>query len=569
MAGHQSDVVTLAQSVSGELYRIVFSESEAGYRWARAAVLSFFAILTAALVIVGAPPLAGGPWDTTVLLDGGWRIVNGQAPHTGFHSPNGALTYALAAFGMEIAPAGTASITYGDAFLFLLLLPICWYLASGRFSWLIASVFVFFEGFYFITPRPPGYPVLFTSYAMIYNRHGYFLIALLCLCVFLRRRVESSSSNLIEGLFAGIVLGLLLFCKITYFAAGVAIFAVGSILIRKPLRWFLSLLCTFSGVCLTFWALVHVSLYAYFRDIVTAGLAQSPAMRISLLHQGLLTNSMWIYLIVFCLILRSLDEMRLSSRGMIVLYLWLVIGLILAVSLFLLSGNAAQNSGADDPMYLLAGIVLLEFCRRKDLDGRIVHWDFRSQWTYCVSLMLLVPAFSVPILVPEMESTGYAIAWDTFRRPHFESWRRVHSVHLRDFYVPSIPRNTAYWPVAEFPQKLNDGIDLLRANIRSGDRVTTLGYTDPFSFALGIPPPKGGQLWWDVDFSFNQAQHPTAEDFLGQATLLMVPRLTDRSNGCCFATPDLMHKLYDDYLYLHFKEIASTDTWILYRRNTD
>jgi hypothetical protein len=563
----QHDLAAPAQSISGELSEVVFSESQAGYRRVRAALLSFFAMLAAVLVIVGAPPAAGGPWDTDVLLNGGWRIVNGQAPHTGFHSPVGPLTYALAAFGMKIAPPGTASITYGSIFLFCLLLPIAWYLASARFSWFIASVFVFFEGFYFITPRPPGYPVLFTSYAMIYNRQGYFLIALLCLCVFLRRRVESSNSDLIEGLVAGIILGLLLYCKITYFVAGAAIFAAGAILIRRPLRWFLGLFCAFSSVCLMFWALLHVSLYAYFRDFVTAGLAQSARMRISLLDQGLLTNSMWIYLLVFCLVLRSLGEMRAPSRRMVVPCLWLTVGLILATSLFLLSGNAAQNSGTDDPMYFLAAIVLLEFCRRRDLDGEIIRWDFRSQAIYSVSLMLLVPVFSLPILVREMASTGYAIGWDIVKRPDFEPWRKVHSEHLRDFYVPSIPRNTAYWPVTEFPQRLNDGIDLLRANLQNGDRVTTLGYTDPFSFALGIPPAKDGQLWWDLNISFNEAHHPAAPDFLGQATLVMVPRLADRSTGCCFATPDLMHELYDDYLHLHFKEIASTGTWILYRRD--
>ncbi len=562
------DDPTLASSTIVQLSRAIFSESKAGYRWAGGILLAFFAILALGFAILGAPPVAGGPWDTDLILDAGWRIVNGQVPHTGFHVPLGPLTYLLAAFGMKITLPSTASITYGSVFFFWLLLPIAWYLASARFSWFMTSLFVFFEGFYFITPRPPGYPIRYTSYAMIYNRHGYVLIALLSLCAFLKRRYGSSNADLVEGLLAGIILALLLYCKITYFVAGFAIAALGVMLIPRSQRWFLAFLGAFVGVCVAFWALLHISLYAYFNDIVTAGHAQSTEMRLSLLSQGFLTNALWIYLLVFCLIFCSWAQGRAASQGFAVLHLWLVTGSIIAISLFLLSGNTAQGGGAEDPMYFLAAVVLLEFFRRQNPNS-ILKRDSRTRWTYYVSLLLLVPALSLPILVGEMISSGYAIAWDIVKRPDFDTSRRIHSANLRDFYVPPLERNTGYWSVAKFPEKLNDGIDLLRTNLRRGDRVTTLAYTDPFSFALGIPPADDGPLWWDLDVSFNRTHYPPAQDLLGHATLVMVPRLLDRSSGCCFATPDLMLELYGGYLHLHFQEIASTDTWVLYRRVTE
>jgi hypothetical protein len=45
--------------------------------------------------------------------------------------------------------------------------------------------------------------------------------------------------------------------------------------------------------------------------------------------------------------------------------------------------------------------------------------------------------------------------------------------------------------------------------------------------------------------------------------------LTNRSQGCCFATVDQMLAIYGGYLQSHFHEAASTDVWILYRRNAD
>lgn len=563
---HQSFPTT--SSITRQLSRAIFSESKAGYRRAGAILLAFFVVLALAFAIVGAPPVAGGPWDTDVILDAGWRIVNGQVPHTDFHIPLGPLTYGFAAFGMKIARPATASITYGCVLFFVLLLPVTWYLASARFSWFMTSIFVFFEGFYLITPRPPGYPILYTSYAMTYNRDGYVLIALLSLCAFLRRRNASGNSDVLEGMAAGTILALLLYCKITYFIAGVAIIVLGAMLISRPPRWFLAFSGAIAAMCAAFWLLLHISLYAYFQDIVTAGHAQSPVMRISLLSQGFHSNAMWIYLLVFCLILCTWARERGASRGSPVFRLWLVIGSIVAISLWLLSGNAAQGGGVEDPMYFLAAVILLELFRRQSRDS-IMQEDSNARWTYNASLLLLVPALSLSILAREVASCGYAMTWDIVKRPHFETWRRIHSAGLRDFYVPSIQRKTAYWTAALFPEKLNDGIDLLRANLQRGDRVTTFANTDPFSFALGIPPAKDGLLSWDLNITFDQNHHPTAQDFLGDATLVMVPRFADRSAGCCFETPDMMLQLYGDYLHSHFQEIASTDAWILYRRATE
>jgi hypothetical protein len=49
----------------------------------------------------------------------------------------------------------------------------------------------------------------------------------------------------------------------------------------------------------------------------------------------------------------------------------------------------------------------------------------------------------------------------------------------------------------------------------------------------------------------------------------MVPRLADRTHGCCFADTDVPLEIYGDYLRVHFHEVASTEVWSLYRHNSD
>ena len=148
--------------------------------------------------------------------------------------------------------------------------------------------------------------------------------------------------------------------------------------------------------------------------------------------------------------------------------------------------------------------------------------------------------------------------------------RRIHSVNLRDFYATDLIKNTAYWSVDDFPAELNDGIDLLRANVRPGDGVTTVAYVDPFSVALGMPPADDGPRWWDLNISFNRTHAPSAEEFLGHVSLVMVPRLTNRGEGMllCYGRSDA-RDVRRRTLQSHFHEAASTDAWILYRRNAD
>jgi hypothetical protein len=547
------------------LFRFILSESSSGYKRAQFGLLVVFAALTGALIVLGAPPVAGGPWDTDSILDGGWRIVNGQVPHIDFHMPLGSLTYLLAAFGMKVAPPSTASITYGNILLAVLLAPAAWYLASARFSWLIASFFVFFEGLYLITPRPPGYPIRYTSYAMSYNRQGYVMVALICLCVLLRRRNPTVRTQLCEGVIAGAILALLLYCKITYFVAGAAIAVLGMVIESKSWRWLASLAGAFSGACAAFWLFLHVSLVAYAKDVLAAAPVQSPQMRMRLLAEGLQNNLVNIYLLAFALALCSLPQHRLAGHRFPVLRLWLIGAVMIATSLWILSGNASQGGGVEDPMYFLAillvtGLFARQTRRSMELPGSGAPWVY----TAC---LLIVPLFSFPILAGEIASTGYAIAWDLVKRPHYNPAKRIHSAQLQDFYVPVLPRRCGPWPISEYPARINDGIDLLRANSQPNDRITTVEYVNPFSFALHTHPAHNGLLWWDFHFSFSETHYPPAQEFLGDTSLVIVPRNVDQNLGCDFTIPDLMLKLYGSYLQSHFHEIASTNTWILYRSN--
>src|SRR3984885_466615 len=137
---------------------LLSTQSAGSYRVCALLLLITFAAMETILITVGAAPIAG-PWDVMALLDGAWRIVCGQVPHTDFHNPIGALTYLLVAFGMRVSAPSTSSISYGVALLLALVLPWAWVLTSRRLPAAIAFAFVLFFGFLLVSPRPLSYPI--------------------------------------------------------------------------------------------------------------------------------------------------------------------------------------------------------------------------------------------------------------------------------------------------------------------------------------------------------------------------------------------------------------------------
>jgi hypothetical protein len=543
------------------------SESALGYRWAAILLSGFFALVAALILIWGTAPISG-PWDMGALLDAGWRIVNGQIPHADFHTPIGPVTYLLVAFGLKVAAPSVSAVAYGALLTLAILLPGAWYVAARRLPVGICFLYVLFLGVLLVAPRPLGYAIRDTTYAMIYNRQGYALTSVLLIQLFLGTRKGLYARVRLDGALTGVLLGVLLYCKVTYFAFA-AIATVAALVVQpRTVTYIATAAMSVLAVVVAFYLSLHISLIAYLGDLAAAGAVQSRAMRLHLLLGSLSSNIVLLYLIVAALFLMSWVGAEARSLGQ-AWKLWFVAALVLATALGISSGNAAQGGGVDDPLIFIAALLLLEMFRRAN-PGRVVVSGTSARFAYTAIAFILMPLSAGPIIARDLASMTYSTAWNWVMRPAYPITRRLHSTNLRDFYVPESTQHiTAYWPAREHPARLNDGIDLLRRNIKPGERVTTLAFANPFSYALGIPPAHDGPLWWDLNFSFDATHFPPVESVLGDASLVMVPTQADRSNGGSFAIVDALLLEYGNYLHQNFDKIAQTDTWTLYRRRNE
>jgi hypothetical protein len=103
---------------------------------------------------------------------------------------------------------------------------------------------------------------------------------------------------------------------------------------------------------------------------------------------------------------------------------------------------------------------------------------------------------------------------------------------------------------------VNQGIQMLRATPETST-IATLGYTNPFPYALGRVPPQGGTTMFWVDYNFSDRYKPSGLLMLGAASIVMVSKYG--SDGGAVAA-------YGDYVKQHYQPDQDSSCWTLYKR---
>jgi hypothetical protein len=128
-----------------------------------------------------------------------------------------------------------------------------------------------------------------------------------------------------------------------------------------------------------------------------------------------------------------------------------------------------------------------------------------------------------------------------------------------------IPANsdyqTVYWLAKDTPAKINEGLDLLRQHIGVNSRIACLCYSDPFSFALGLPPAVGTPLFWDDAFFTSMFREQ--KNVFDQVDIVMIPLFDETDGGCCKMLVTDMESTYGKYLHENFIEADRSEHWIL------
>lgn len=549
--------------------RLIRALTEASDKGPRLWVIVAAAITLAAAAITaynGAVTLVA-PWDVFALLDGGWRIHIGHVPHRDFYNPVGPLTYQLIAFGMSIAQPSTVSISLGVLVFLLVIAPWAWFVCSHRLTGFLAAIFTAYVSLLVIAARPLGYEPEVTTYAMLYNRFGWALISTLFIQIFVAPRRSNGFAHVLEGVSIGVLLGLLFYCKVNY--VGIALMGVGVAHVFRPdLRSsFPYQAMSFVAVCATWWLTFDINPFAYVADLRAAVGAQSIGHRITYLTNSVRENIWTVYvLVVLCvgtLLVRSKEnEMGRGNSEPVRFVVTLVF--LLAATFFIATGNAPE--GKDLPLLFVAEIVLLQSVSDQ-IDKGSRDSLSPTELIYLLTLAIGLPLLAGHTLAKDVLSVAHATRWRDYKASSASAAQRFESVAIADFVVPHTSEwRTAYWRAKEVPDRINDGLRLLRRHVSYDSRIFTMAFANPFPFALQLPPPKGSALWWDLNFSVSGNELPSPQAVFEDVDIVIVPRLRASDDGCCSETIRRMLETYDPYLDQHFPEVHRSDYWILRQR---
>jgi hypothetical protein len=427
----------------------------------------------------------------------------------------------------------------------------------SRLASFYAFVLTVFVASLVAAQRPLGYDPYVTTYAMIYNRYGWALISILFVQLFVSAKYETERWKEFDAISAGLLLGIMFFVKISFLIVGFGAVLLSAFLNPPTFNRVVLLIISFLLVCLLIWSGLGVNLSDYMYDLETAWKVQSPHMRWIALKTSMKANLIHL---VLCVAIWGLLALEPSRKALLKSYrATVVFGFTIASAFLLTVGDTGE--GADVPFLLIASIILLSLCGWTELPS--ISAILRNR-RLLLSNVIILAAFFGDIFFKDLESLVNAVWWHHYRTEGAPASQRFDAIPLQDFVVPDFSAwRTAYWRASQVPERINDGLALLREHTSDRDRIFALAYTDPFSFALGRLPPRKVPLFWVPYFSFSQKVYPQPDALFSDVTVVIVPILKSKDEGCCAEIQDALLSLYGDYLEAHFLEKAHSEYWRL------
>jgi hypothetical protein len=527
--------------------------------------LGFLLVFTIELALViaatGCPAINAMPWDVATLLDGGFRVLHHQKPHVDFYSPLGFLPLALIAAGMKIGSVSASAFAAIQAFLLPGLTIWAWLLLRSRTSAFFAVFLSLWIGVLAITPRSLGYPAPTISYAMQYNRWGWALLLIACAGLFLPPRKGTAK---IEPISSGIIAGLLLFLKINYFAAIALAIAIRMIAAGFDRRWFTRMALGFATAAAGGLGYLRFDFRAYLADLQLVASVQPVAVRTLSLVQLVFDNSFDLWLLASVCMIAMIQTRSQGEDPGPRFRTAAVPAALAALGIFTCSANWQQ---LQIPLIAFGVFLVVEQLRRRFLaDGQALHF-------MAAALILMGMAGSALFL----DGSTVALAYASKRRPAPNYWPVFDAAPLRDMRIPlpfymtpesigkALQAGTLMWrgnagDAYPYVVWVNDGLSLLRPHISPDSHVVVLEFSNPFSFALGLTPPKGDTFVWHYGRDYDESHFLAPQRVFRDATHVMIPKAPRTLET------ETLSRIYAPILAAEFRRVGESGLWALYAR---
>jgi hypothetical protein len=515
-------------------------------------VLAAICLLT---VYIGVVPTLIFGHDNFFFLENGWRTLNGLRPHLDYWSPWGPVMFLLVAFGLKLGNASPNAIGYGSA-LFGLIIGLWTYrLGRHRFAPVPRMAFSLYAVLLVVAPYPLGLWPSASSHAMVYNRYGYALVALVIVECF--QASKEDAGELAGGVSSGAAAALALFLKASFFFVMLPLIAF-SLLFRRPKATrLLGLALGFGAVALVGMAYLRFDVPGVVNALRMAAGARASALSAKYPVWEIESNLGPLFLVLALML--SASFLNSGARGR-----WAQLQLpLLGVMVYLTDIALLSSNFQGDALPLLPVYSLLVIHRLVDARNQSSTELRREQLPYHASLLML---FSL-VFLPPLCSDVVGLATGTVRKAYPSQARspvRFTEPRLSALILYDRPPNDS--EIASngsiYTTYVNDGTSLLRRYCSSADRVSTIDMQNPFPYALGWRPARGGLANLSFGATVSAQYRPSFDAYFGDSTVVMVPKHPAQRP----AHLDGFYAIYLPALRQRFSLATESDWWWLYKR---
>jgi len=519
-----------------------------------------FAVLTALVLdLIVVATFSTGPInvfhnDALLLLDDGWRVLNGQVPHRDFNSPLGPFEFWIVATGMLLSHSNAQGIAIGISAFGLALGVWTWLLCRKRMPILFALLLTAWIVFTATCPTPLGFDPRYLSCAMVYNRQGYALLGIILIeCAFARE-----TSRFMGGFSSGIAFVILVFLKLNFFGVAALLLLVTIPITRVELARAWGFLAGTAGCLLAILLYPRFSFAAFFSDMSFVAHARGSSLNAASLLQGIITcaksGSVWLVLGMTVAVLILTAPSQRSRSGMMALALFSLI--VLASGPLFLATNSLENRCQLASLWM---ILLLD--RLSTLHLRLKEYKVAT-----LALIAACLGWIAAALVPEVSSTLTLLGYQSAAQksaglridaPGMENLRFYDSTVFYDKVKAGDGDGTYY------VHCLDDGLALLKSQSKPDESILALGFHNPFSYLLRRKPAEGGSSYLFMNNSISETAMPPVNWVFGNADLMILPAY----EGTHRDSDQYIQDHYRAYLLQNFHFVAKSQYWSLYRRN--
>jgi hypothetical protein len=558
-------IQTLQNRRSGELADVVdrlpqLWRTPPSYPLDVSAILLILAVC-AGTAFVGAVHTRIFGQDVFLLLDSGWRVLNGQRPAVDYSPGVGALLPLLMAAGLKLARYSVQGIGYASALVGAVIGLWSYSIARNRVAWAPAALISLLLTLIAVAPYPLGWLPNKFSHAMVYNRYGYALLGVVVLELFQRPLPIGRARVFLGSVSTGIISAALLFLKPSYGLVAL-VFAAYSVL-TGPRDWWrpITILLGLSAGVFAIMAWLRFDFAAVYSSVRILAAARSSGVSWWDIRWAIAKG--FRDFLELALLVVLLGVVRNSKMSTVRSFGPLAIAILVMLGGALLLATNAQASG-----YPLTGVAAILFVEQGLTAAKRSEPGAGLGFLRADTVIVLVGLVCfVPELLADASGLASAIV-ESRRNPPISEVVRFQPAHMSGLLLFDVPFGTDADNRSNgrtFVTYVNDGIDLIRTASKSGETVYTLDMFNPFSYALLRAPALGGTDVIAFNHQFNDEHKPTPDRLFGSADIVMVPKHPSSADADARA----LFRNYLPSVQAQYRLCAEDAWWQLYKRPTN